>query len=95
MENIKSKKIKGDKLASDRLGPFKVIRLEGKSADLESDKQTIRQISTDNLTKFIQPHKRVPSQTTTDTSFPTLAGINRICPTLPMCLCHYRLFAVS
>lgn len=41
LENMKSKKSKGDKLVDDRLGPYKILRLEG-SADLQSNKSSGR-----------------------------------------------------
>ena len=51
------------KLEADLLGPLKIVRLEGKSADLVSHKGKQKmKVNIDHLIHYVQPEERVPGK---------------------------------
>ncbi|KAL4000623.1 hypothetical protein ACER0C_005922 [Sarotherodon galilaeus] len=62
-ENVRQEQRKGGKLDSDMLGPLKIKKLEGKSAELVSEKgkRTLK-ININQLTHCFQPEERVPAE---------------------------------
>lgn len=62
-KNRRQEQRKGGKLEADFLGPLKIVALEGKSADLVSQrgKQKMK-VNIDHLTHYVQPEERVPAK---------------------------------
>ena len=49
------------------LGPFTIIKLEGKSADLVTEKsKMIHKVNIDQLNRYIEPTPRIPHKWVTD-----------------------------
>ncbi|XP_026021823.1 probable pathogenesis-related protein ARB_02861 [Astatotilapia calliptera] len=62
-KNVRQEQRKGGKLDADMLGPLRIVKLEGKSADLVSGKgkRTVK-VNVDQLTHYFQPEERVPAK---------------------------------
>ena len=62
-KNIRQEQRKGGKMDPEMLGPFKIIKLEGKSANLlaEGGKRK-HTVNIDLLTHYFQPEERVPAK---------------------------------
>lgn len=62
-KNVRQEQRKGGKLDADMLGPLKIVMLDGKSADLVSEKgkRTLK-VNIDQLTHYFQPEERVPAK---------------------------------
>ncbi|XP_030281592.1 uncharacterized protein LOC115586585 [Sparus aurata] len=62
-KNIRQEQRKGGKLEADFLGPLKIVELEGKSADLVSQRgQRKIKVNIDHLIHYVQPEERVPAK---------------------------------
>lgn len=74
-KNIRQEQRKGGKMAPDMLGPFKIIKLEGKNADLitKKGKLTIK-VNIDHLTHYTEPEERIP------------AKLKRLCESSPLAI---------
>ncbi|CAI5673972.1 unnamed protein product [Oreochromis niloticus] len=62
-KNVRQEQRKGGKLDADMLGPLKIVKLDGKSADLMSEKgKRPLKVNIDQLTHYFQPEERVPAE---------------------------------
>ncbi len=61
LKNKRVEQRKGGKLEADMLGPFKIMKIEGKCACLLS-KRKRTMANTDNLVHYIQPEERIPAK---------------------------------
>nr|XP_055059892.1 histone H3.v1-like [Misgurnus anguillicaudatus] len=60
--NVRSKQRKGGKLEPNWVGPYIIVAVEGKSADLQSDKQIFPKINTGHLKPFKKQQPRLPNK---------------------------------
>ncbi|XP_033966349.1 uncharacterized protein [Pseudochaenichthys georgianus] len=61
--NKRSEQRKGGKLDADMLGPFRILNIEGKVADLATKKgKKTRRVNIDHLKHYIQPEERIPAK---------------------------------
>ena len=64
--NVRSQQRKGGKLERDFSGPFTIVKLQDKSADLQSEEgRLFPKISTDHLKKYVEQNPQVPHKFTT------------------------------
>lgn len=85
-KNIRQEQRKGGKLEADLLGPFIIINIDGKSADLETPRgNTMEKINIDHLKKYVEPQPRIPAKWIPTTSTPPLAQqpSPSMCPGVP------------
>ncbi|CAK6981612.1 protein diaphanous homolog 1-like, partial [Scomber scombrus] len=62
-KNVRQEQTKGGELSSSMLGPLKITRLEGKSADLmDDDGKVAPKINIDHLTHDFKPEERIPAK---------------------------------
>ncbi|XP_034447402.1 uncharacterized protein LOC117765167 isoform X2 [Hippoglossus hippoglossus] len=67
--NIHQEQRKGEKMESSMLGPFTIVKLEGKSADLVMLKsKVIHKVNIDQLTRYIEATPRIPHKWLTESS---------------------------
>lgn len=60
-QNVRQEQRKGGKMESSLLGPFTIIKIEGKSADLVTKKcKTVHTVNIDQLCKHIDKAPRLP-----------------------------------
>ncbi|XP_028439585.1 uncharacterized protein LOC114559226 [Perca flavescens] len=73
--NVRSQQRKGGKLEPDFLGPFKVIALQDKSADLESEGgRVFPKINTDHLKIHIDEKERIPHKILNSTGITSISA---------------------
>ncbi|XP_078028352.1 uncharacterized protein LOC144464635 [Epinephelus lanceolatus] len=53
---------KGDKLEASIVGPYKISRLEEKTAHLVSESGKLSKVNIDHLTHYFQPEERIPAK---------------------------------
>ncbi|XP_034540593.1 sentrin-specific protease 2-like [Notolabrus celidotus] len=62
-KNIHQEQRKGGKMEPDLLGPFAIVNIEGKSADLlQCNGRTIEKINIDHLKRYVEPQPRIPAK---------------------------------
>ncbi|XP_034541395.1 uncharacterized protein LOC117814249 [Notolabrus celidotus] len=62
-KNIRQEQRKGGKMEPDLLGPFAIVNIEGKSADLlQCNGRTIEKINIDHLKRYVEPQPRIPAK---------------------------------
>lgn len=62
-ENVRSQQRKGGKLDREYLGPFTVVKVEGKSVDLiDINGRTFPKVSIDHLKMYVEEVPRVPQR---------------------------------
>ncbi|XP_062267953.1 uncharacterized protein LOC133973886 [Platichthys flesus] len=67
--NIRQEQRKGGKMETSMLGPFTIVKLEGKSADLVTPKsKVIHKVNIDQLSPYIGPTPRIPHKWITNPS---------------------------
>ncbi|XP_069378959.1 uncharacterized protein [Paralichthys olivaceus] len=73
--NKRQEQKKGGGMETSMLGPFTIIKLEGKSADLVTEKsKMIHKVNIDQLNRYIEPTPRIPHKWVTDSpSSPTVS----------------------
>ncbi|KAL7396473.1 hypothetical protein ABVT39_006364 [Epinephelus coioides] len=61
-KNARQAMRKGDKLEASLVGPYKILKLEEKTAHLVSERGTQSKVNIDHLTHYFQPEERIPAK---------------------------------
>ncbi|KAL7408412.1 hypothetical protein ABVT39_023108 [Epinephelus coioides] len=61
-KNARQAMRKGDKLEASLVGPYKMLKLEEKTAHLVSERGTQSKVNIDHLTHYFQPEERIPAK---------------------------------
>lgn len=61
-KNARQAMRKGDKLETSLVGPYKILKLEEKTAHLVSERGTQSKVNIDHLTHYFQPEERIPAK---------------------------------
>ncbi|XP_046873719.1 uncharacterized protein LOC124466091 [Hypomesus transpacificus] len=61
-KNICQEQRKGGKMEADLLGPYTIVNIDKKSADLQTEGQIFEKINIDHLKKCVEPQPRIPAK---------------------------------
>ncbi|KAL7370610.1 hypothetical protein ABVT39_005719 [Epinephelus coioides] len=61
-KNARQAMRKGDKLEASLVGPYKILKLEEKTAHLVSERGTQSKVNIDHLNHYFQPEERIPAK---------------------------------